>query len=197
MRRKFLTWLFAFGYKHPLFVKTGQNFLFGGKINRWREAAAARIPQGKRTLEMGCGMFPAIDHGILLDVSLPLLRNIRPGKDQQVMCASVFVLPFPDGSIDSAVSVFPPGVAADEGFFGDQAFWEELYRVLAKDGVYVAAVYVEYRQRFWKFLARLIDPFPKEFWGETKALASGFILTEELYVDPFGNRLIIVEAKKQ
>ncbi|NIM06480.1 MAG: hypothetical protein GTO55_08715 [Armatimonadetes bacterium] len=159
--------------------------------------AADLIPQGSRTVELGCGMNPAIKSGAVLDLSLPLLKEVPAQRGRPRICASALSLPFRQRSLLHALSIFPPGISAEQGFFQEEEFWNELGRVLGPRGGYVALVYVLYRNRVWRLLAQVIDPFPSDFWKKTKAAAKGFEISEEVEVDPWGNQLILVQAAKE
>jgi len=196
MRKKLLGLVFDFVYRHPTIFRVFSDIIFGEKMRVWRKMAATEMPKTPNVLEIGCGMYPAIDRGVVLDASLPLLGNIPPGSGYRSVWASATNLPFPDGSFDAVLSVFPTGVVTD-GFFRDRAFWQEVLRVLSVGGMYIAAVHVAYRSWFWKILVRIIDPFPKNFWQTTRSLAAGFHIRERRVMDPWGNELIVAEATKQ
>lgn len=197
MRRKILTFLFEFTYRHPLVARISSKLIFGEKPHCWRRIAEARIPlERKSTLELGCGMYPALNRGTILDLSLPLLDKVINYEGRSKVCASALSLPFKRESFSHALSIFPPGIAADNGFFQEERFWEELNRVLSPGGTLVAAVYVIYGSRFERLLARIIDPLPPGFWEKTKELAKGLKISKGHQVDPWGNKLIFVRARK-
>jgi SAM-dependent methyltransferase len=157
---------------------------------------AKLVKRESKILEIACGIFPAIKNGIVLDKSLLLLQNIEANGNLKTVCASALSMPFSENSFDFAVSVFPPGITTDGEFFLDRHFWAELRRILSDNGVYIAVIYVLYKAKFWRFLAKMVDPLPKEFWEELDNVAFDFHIKERRISDPFGNILLVVEATK-
>lgn len=195
MRRKILTLIFRGAYRHPLIFKIGDALLFGKKMRAWRKLARLTLPDNG-VLEIGCGMNPAVEKGVALDYSLPLLKEFPERERARRVCASALSLPFATGTFPYALSVFPPGISADEGFFIDPRFWKELRRVLKNGGFYVALVYVEYRSALMRVLAKIIDPLPADFWEWVKAAANGFEVGGFWEPDVWGNRLLFVKAQR-
>lgn len=195
MRRKTLSLIFRTAYRHPLIFKIGNALLFGKKMRVWRKLARLTVPDNG-VLEIGCGMNPATEEGVALDYSLSLLKEVRDWERAKKVCASALSLPFASGSFRYVLSVFPPGISADEGFFIEPRFWKELRRVLKSGGFYVALVYVEYRSALMRVLAKIIDPLPADFWKWVKAAANGFEMGGFWEPDVWGNRLLFVKAQR-
>lgn len=190
-----LTIICDFIYCHPVFFNFLNKILFWGQDVHWRKIALSKLPVGKKTLELGCGMFPTIDQGVLLDASIPLLKK-APAENRPKVSASSLALPFRAESFECALSVFPPGVGADNGFFQKGKFWEELSRILVKDGVYVAVLYIKYKGIISRFSSLLLDPLPTELWPRIKEMAPDFEIGSEEVTDQFGNKVVLAIAKK-
>lgn len=197
MKRWLYTKLCNFIYKHPVAYQIADKLVFRKYGQEWRELAALKIPRKGRTLEIGCGRSPAIRQGIVLDLSLSMLNKMERKPERVAICASSLQMPFRNESFDSAISVFPPGIAADNGFFEQKKFWQELAGVLDKNGVCVAAVYVEYKNWFFKLISKVLDPLPPNFWENLQKIAPEFKVGVEKETDSAGNKLVLAIAKKK
>lgn len=197
MKRWLYTVLCNFIYRHPRIYKLMCGVLFFGQDHQWREIAAAKIPAGKRAIELGCGMFPALKEGVVVDSSPKMIDHAMAGQAAKI-CASALDLPMiHDNSFDYALSVFPPGIAADNGFFQQKKFWQELHRILDKNGIYVAAIYIKYNNLLGKLSSGILDPLPKDFWEKLRSLAPEFEIAEEKESDNKGNIVVMAIAKKK
>ncbi|GMR19076.1 MAG: hypothetical protein BMS9Abin34_202 [Patescibacteria group bacterium] len=196
MRRKVLTLLFGFTYRHPTIFSVTGKLIFGGKSEIWRDVASLLVPLEAKVLELGCGMNSAVERGVVVDYSLALIKAVPPRISRKRICTSVLALPFRERAFDFVLAIFPPGIAADHGFFHQKGFWEELERVLSPSAECIFLVYVSYKSLFWRFLARVIDPLPGDFWAKTGELARGFKISEQTRLDPWGNSLVFVRAVK-
>lgn len=196
MARWVLTIMCDLIYCHPVFFNFLNTILFWGQDIHWRKIALSKLPTSGRIIELGCGMFPIIERGILLDSSLPLLKK-APASNKSKVSASALALPFRAKSFECALSVFPPGVAADNGFFQRKTFWKELHRVLTENGVCVAALYIKYKNLIGKLSSWLLDPLPENFWPKIKEIAPDFEIRSEEVTDQFGNKVVLAIAKKR
>jgi len=196
LHRRILTFFFGIAYRSPLLFKLLHDIAFGKKMHRWRNLVAEILPEG-RTLEIGCGMFPAIQYGTILDNSKPLLEKVPRRDSQMKVLGSALTLPFSDNSFDVIVAVFPPGVTSDHGFFHEKKFWDEIRRVLVLGGTFITAASVQYKHWFWdKVFGRMFDPPPeKDFWEHTKKVAVDMTLIRQNIIDCLGNMVIIIDAK--
>lgn len=195
MKRWLYTKLCNFFYKHPIAYQIADKLAFRKYGQEWRELAALKI--SGRVLEIGCGRSPAIRQGIALDFSLPMLKKMERKPERVAICASSLQMPFKNESFYSAISVFPPGIAADNGFFEQRKFWQELARVLGKNGICVAAVYVEYKNWFFKLISKILDPLPPNFWENLQRIAPEFNLEMKKETDSANNKLVFAIAKKK
>lgn len=192
--RKVFSCACKFIYRHPTLYKIADKIAFS-HAPEWRKIAGRFVENGGKILELGCGRFPAITNGLLLDSSLPLLKE-APAQFLKI-CSAANSLPFRDKSFDSAISVFPPGVGADEGFFQEKKFWQEIHRVLTDGGKYISLIYIDYNGGWSRFSSKILDPLLRDFWDNLRKIAEGFEISSNQWFDHKKNRLVFVKAEKK
>jgi len=194
LRKKVFTLLCKFIYRHPLIYAIADKICFPN-APKWREITAKFITPGERVLELGSGRYPAIKTGTAIDTSWPLLGS-APASLWKV-CASANRLPFQAETFDRIVTIFPPGIGADEGFFQKKEFWEELHRVLSPNGCFVALIYIQYKNFLLRLLSKILDPLLESFWKNLGELTKNFYQISDYIKDSKGNGLVFVIAQKK
>lgn len=192
--RKVFTFACEVIYKHPTLYKIADHILCRNSPE-WRKITGGFVENGGKVLELGCGRFPAITNGLLLDSSLPLLKE-APAQFLKI-CSTANYLPFRDKSFDTAISVFPPGIGADEGFFQEKKFWQEIHRVLTDEGKYISLIYINYNSWFSRISSKILDPLLRDFWDNLRKIAEGFEISSNQWYDNKKNRLVFVKAEKK
>ena len=191
--RKIFTLSCKFFYRHPSLYALADKISFTNS-DEWRKVAGELVKSEGKILELGCGRFPAIPHGSLLDSSLPLLKQ---ASDKFVrICSSANTLPFRDKTFNCALSIFPPGIAADEGFFQEINFWKEIRRVLEDNGKFVSLIYIIHSSRL-SYLSRILDPLWQDFWENLRKISEGFKISRKDLIDSQGSTMIFVIAEKE
>lgn len=193
--RKVFTFACKFIYKHPTLYKIADRILCRNSPE-WRKITGKFSENQSRVLEVGCGRFPAPSKGALLDSSMPLLKA-APSEGFLKICSSANELPFKNGAFDCVLSVFPPGIGADEGFAQEQKFWREIRRVLSDNGKFIVLIYIYYKNWFLRFISSILDPLKQDFWDNLWKVTEGFQISRYDQFDSKGNGMIFVKAEKK
>lgn len=193
--RKIFTWACKFIYKHPTLYKIADNILCRNSPE-WRKITGKFAENQNKVLEVGCGRFPAPSKGALLDSSIPLLK-VAPSEGFLKVCSSANELPFRNKAFDCILSVFPPGIGADEGFAQEEKFWREACRVLSDNGKFIVLVYINYKNWFLRFISSILDPLKQDFWDNLWKITGRFKISRYDQLDSKGNGMIFVIAEKK
>lgn len=116
------------------------------QIELYRQVAECMGPerlQGRRVLEVSCGLGGGLDHlsrhfrfgpGVGLDQSLIAVRAARRRFGIQAIRGNAMAMPFADGTFDAIINV-----EASHSYLQARKFYAEVARVLAVDGTFAMA----------------------------------------------------------